>query len=70
MVRIRITAACTTAKLDLKPGDEIHVADLTPELQTLLNARRVDGEPVAQLVRGNSTERATARQQAQERATA
>lgn len=54
MVRIRITSPCTTAKLNLQPGDEIVVTRMTPELQALLNARRIDDQPVAELVRGGA----------------
>lgn len=62
MVKIRITAPCTTAQLNLKPGDEIHVSEMTPELQRLLNARRIDDEPVAMLVKGPAVQQtATAR---------
>lgn len=69
MVRIRITAACTTAKLNLQPGDEIVVKSVTPELQTLLNARRINDEPVAEIVRGKQSEQATSRATTNERAT-
>lgn len=71
MVRIRITAACTTAKLNLQPGDEILVKSVTPELETLLNARRLDGDPIAEIVRGAARpETATTRNRTPETATA
>lgn len=61
MIKIRITAPCTTAQLSLEPGDELHVGKITPQIETLLNARRIDDEPVARIVKGQSTETATAR---------
>ena len=71
MVRIRITAPCTTAQLSLEPGDEILVAKITPEIERLLNARRIDNEPVAELVRGDErSEKAITRPRKQEVTTA
>jgi hypothetical protein len=70
MVRIRITAACTTAKLNLQPGDEIVVKSMTPELQALLSARRIDESPVAEIVRGEAPRQtATSRARTNEHAT-
>lgn len=70
MVKIRITAPCTTPQLKLKPGDEIHVNEMTPELERLLNARRIDDETVAQVVKGSTgNQTATARNRAGETAT-
>lgn len=47
-MRIRFDHAAT-ARLTFQPGDEIAVAVLTPELETLLTAERVDGVKVAHL---------------------
>lgn len=41
----------STARLSFQPGDEIEVSSLTPELQALLSATRVDGVRVAEVVR-------------------
>lgn len=68
MVKIRITQPCTTAKLTLKPGDELHVSELTPGVKALLNARRIDNSPVAEIVRGNQRETATTKTQTTEKA--
>lgn len=50
MIRVRFTAPATT-HLNFQPGDEIHVAALTPELERLVTAQRLDGKHVAQIVR-------------------
>lgn len=49
MIRVRILQP-TIARLALQPGDEIQQLRLTPELQAFLDARRVDGLPVAAIV--------------------
>lgn len=57
MITIRIEAPCS-ARLQLQPGDEIKVADITPELLTLVTNTRVDGSRVAKVVgpRGKDVE--------------
>lgn len=70
MIRIRIIEPCTTAKLNLAPGDEIHVTKMTPELQALVDGRRIDESAVAEIVRGTQRETATTRARTNETATA
>lgn len=50
MKKIRIAHPTTLAGLSLEPGDEIHVAKLSPELKSLVTATRLDGVTVAHLV--------------------
>lgn len=69
-MRIRITAPCTTPKLTLEKGDVLEVKTITPSLQKLLDGRRIDGTPVAEVVRGHQRETATTRQPVTEKATA
>jgi hypothetical protein len=40
-----------TARVNFRAGDELHVATLTPELETLLAARRLDNQAVCEVVR-------------------
>ena len=49
MITIRIEAPCS-ARLTFHPGDEILVAEMTPELQTLVTNTRVDGSRVAKVI--------------------
>lgn len=49
MIKIRIEEPCS-AHLTFKPGDEIQVSEMTPELQTLVSNTRVDGSKVAKVV--------------------
>ena len=69
-MRIKIIAPCTTPPLNLQPGDVIEVKTLTPELQRLLDSRRMDDSAVAELVRGNPRETATTRPPSTEKAIA
>lgn len=55
LMKIRIVNP-TTARLNLEPGDELHVSRLTPELETILNATRLDGQKVARIVRDDDDE--------------
>jgi hypothetical protein len=43
-----------TARVNFQPGDEIHVSGLTAELQTMLSAKRLDGQPVCEVVRARN----------------
>lgn len=45
-----------TARLDFKPGDEIAVRAITPELEALLRATRIDGAAVAHIVEDDPDE--------------
>jgi len=49
MITIRIEAPCA-ARLQFQPGDEIRVAEMTPELLTLVSNTRIDGARVAKVV--------------------
>jgi len=49
MIRVRILHP-TVARFALQPGDEFLLQNMTPELQSFLAARRVDGERVADII--------------------
>jgi hypothetical protein len=48
IIRFRYGA---TARINFQPGDEIHVAALTAELQTILASKRLDGQAVCEVVK-------------------
>ena len=54
MKKIRFTQPASL-RLTFHPGDEIAVAELTPELRSLLMNSRVDGQKVAVLVTAEDT---------------
>lgn len=54
MKKIRFTQPASL-RLTFQPGDEIAVAELTPELRSLLMNSRVDGQRVAVLVSQDET---------------
>lgn len=43
-------------RLSFAPGDEIHAAAISPEIESLLRSDRVDGQKVAHLVREERSE--------------
>ncbi len=52
MITIRFRHPCET-HLGFAPGDELRVASVTPALEQLLQAKRIDGEPVATILDGD-----------------
>lgn len=55
MHRIRFTHA-SSLRVEFSAGDELSVTKLTPEVRQLLNARRIDGQAVCELVDGPADE--------------
>lgn len=47
---VRITEVATIRQLTLHPGDEIHVKTVPPELRQLVEAERIDGVHVAEII--------------------
>ncbi len=46
MKKIKILQTCVS-RMPFKPGDELHVQEISPELQALIDGTRLDGEKVA-----------------------
>jgi hypothetical protein len=48
-MRIRIIHP-VAVRLELQPGDEVHVSKLSRQLETMVTAPRVDGQMVARII--------------------
>jgi hypothetical protein len=46
----------STVRMDFRPGDEVIVRRITPEVQAVLDGSRLDGEKVAVIVDGDDEE--------------